>query len=161
MIDLRLCACAVAFQVGHEEVFFIANLKKDEGVGREKARGVVHVGVGFAGGNHEPRFGGVHYKGPYAEIFMDKKKRLPSRMTENAAFFPFFEFGYGSLKVVYCFYVFLIGDLTHGIDDVAFAKAGVARFARDVGDDYASDVFGEGVFFDCLRGDVADGEADF
>ena len=62
MINLRLCACAVAFQVGHEEVFFIADLKKDEGVGREKARGVVHVGVGFAGGNHEPRFGGVHYR---------------------------------------------------------------------------------------------------
>ena len=65
MIDLGLCARAVAFQVGHEEVFFCADLKEDEGVGREEARGVVHVGVGFAGGNHEPRFVGfVHYLTP-------------------------------------------------------------------------------------------------
>ena len=89
MIDLRLGARAVAFQVGHEEVFFGADLKEDEGVGREKARGVVHVGVGFTGGNHEPRFRGVHDVGPYSGIFRDKKERAPLRLTENAAFFPF------------------------------------------------------------------------
>ena len=88
MIDLGLIARAVAFQVGHEEVFLGADLKEDEGVGREKARGVVHIGVGFAGGYHEPRFRGAHYLDPY--ILRDRKRRPRSRvMTENAAFFPF------------------------------------------------------------------------
>jgi hypothetical protein len=54
-IDMSLFFGAVDFQIAHHDSLGILVLKKDKWIGNEKARGVEHIGVAFAGGDEQAR----------------------------------------------------------------------------------------------------------